>query len=176
MSKPSVDTKKAAKPKIIKVSDFKEVPGQLYRSPDCKTFYWRQDDHSDFGLRKRRCHCVNHPANIQLDDPRVLYQVTNEMVPEVVWVERPEDVPAGIYFSEEDQQVVARADPAGDFKVVKFDLFREVDEQGRLILVQGVPSQEVVARVDGKLYRIPLELIPGDEEAATCVLRISRLN
>lgn len=160
MSKPSVQPKK---PQIIKVSDIKEVPGQLYRSPDCKTFYWRKDDHSDFGLRQRRCHCVNHPANIQLDNPQVLYKVTNEMVPELVWVELPEDVPDGIYFSA-DEQVMARADPSGDFEPVAFDLYQGVDEEGCLVLGQGVPSQEVVARVDGILYRIPLELIPGEDE------------
>lgn len=168
MSKPSVDTKQPRKPKIIKVSDFKEVPGQLYRSPDCKTFYWRQDDHSDFKIRKRRCHCIDHPAELKLDDPRVLYQVTNEMVPELVWVERPEDVPYGIYFSREGD-VVARADPFGNFKVVNFAPFREWDNQGRLVLHYGVPSQEVVTRVDGTLYRIPLELIPGETRETDCV-------
>ncbi len=164
MSQPAASPapKKILPSQILKVSRYEELPGQVYRSPDCRTFYWREDDHSDFEVIQRQCDCSNHPILLNLDKPDLWYEVKNETVPELVWVEREEDVPAGIYLTEEGQ-VMARADPAGDYKTVEFDLFQGTDADGCLVLGQGVASLEVVARVDGKLYRIPLELLPEQE-------------
>lgn len=161
MAKPASPAPKKILPsQILKVSAYEELPGQLYRSPDCKTFYWREDDHSDFELIERQCNCTDHPILLNLDQPDLWYEVKNELVPDLTWIKREEDVPAGIYWSEEEEQVMARAEPTGDYKAVEFGLFQGTDADGCLILGQGVPSEDVVARVDGKWYCIPLDLIP----------------
>jgi hypothetical protein len=142
---------------IFKVSRYDQLPGQTYRSPDCKTFYWRENDHEKFTLMKRQCECTHHSMLLSLDLEHVWYDVPNEILPELIWVTEQKSVPAGIYRA--NNRVMARPESDQEFRQVEFEPFQAV-ENGCLVLGSGIPSKEVVARVDGKLYCIPFKLIP----------------
>ena len=143
---------------IRKVVKYSELPGQTYRSPDCKTYYWREDDHSEFTLLKRQCQCADHPMLLSLDETDTWYEVKNELVPELVWITEAKDVPLGIYRAK-GSRVMTRPEPNKAFQEVEFQPYQTFDGNA-LVLGTGIPSKEVVARVDGKLYRIPYEMIP----------------
>ena len=142
---------------IRKVVKYSELPGQTYRSPDGAIYYWRADDHSEFTLLRRQCECADHPMLLSLDETDTWYHVENALVPELVWVTEAKSVPEGIYRYK--CRVMARPEPGQAYQEVEFQPFQTFDGTA-LVLGDGFPSKEVVARVDGKLYRIPYEMIP----------------
>lgn len=142
---------------VHQISRYDQLPGQTYRSPDSTTFYWRENDHRKFAVMPSPCKCTDHPAVLTLDRKFVWYYVPKEILPELIWVTEQKSVPAGIYRV--DNQVMARPESDQEFKRVEFEPFQAI-ENGCLVLGSGIPSKEVVAKVDGKLYCIPLKLIP----------------
>lgn len=147
-----------AQPQVTEISKYEDLPGQAFRNKDSTVVFWRRDDYDSFSVIPKTCDQKDHLISMHLDKRDLLYRFSLDILPELTFIEKQEDLPKGIYQTEEEE-VMAQSDLDNDeFSQVHF--FSEDASVGNVFFDVGYLPEEVVAEIRGQFYCIPLKWIP----------------
>jgi len=150
---------------IPKITDAANVPkGLVFVSPNGRTLYTRNNIFDDLDVGHKECACTDCDFRITLYDKDLqpyTFDVAAELCPVLVWVQRPADMPAGVYRYPKSGDVYFPDEKGGTCCLKFANLAFESDprESGVAVAFE-IPDKEVIVPIGRRYYRFPFNWVP----------------
>ncbi len=150
---------------IPKITDAAKVPkGLVFVSPDGRTLYTRDNIFEDLEVGHKECACTDCDFRITLldkDEQPYTFEVAAALCPVLIWVQRPTEMPAGVYRLPNSGDVYF-PDEKGGTRCLKFANleFLENPQQSDVAVAVQNPQKEVIVPIGNQYYRFPFNWVP----------------